>query len=337
MRIPVIVLSGFLGSGKTTLLLHMLKESRIRGLRPAVIMNELGGRDVDSRILSETSDAAIEQMLDGCICCSRKSELAGTIRVLAKQNPDVIFIELTGVANPEEIADALTEPGVLGLVRLNQTVTVLDAEHVLLYNSIFEADLSLVRTLRRQIETADLILVNKSDLVTDTKLKKIDKAISKQNSKAVVLQTTYSRIDQNLVLSTISRQERQAPSVAQPFQMVKAVPMAGGNRSESKEIPSDNETQSFTRIQTMTLTLSPNTVPTRKQIERIISRFKGDLLRAKGYIRLKEMDDKASLMQYAGKRITWADSDYPGDPYIVFIGIDINEQKIQEEWERIII
>src|SRR5688572_21209963 len=114
MRIPVFVLSGFLGSGKTTLLLRLLDEAKTRGLQPGVIMNELGSMDVDGHILNGHSDTAIEKLLDGCVCCSRRSELAGSIQTLTKQNPDVIFIELTGVANPEEIADALTEPQVLG-------------------------------------------------------------------------------------------------------------------------------------------------------------------------------------------------------------------------------
>ncbi|MGM0881431.1 MAG: CobW family GTP-binding protein [Bacillota bacterium] len=328
MRIPVIVLSGFLGSGKTTLLLRLLDEAKTRGLQPGVIMNELGSMDVDGHILNGHSDMAIEKLLDGCVCCSRRSELAGSIQTLSKQKPDVIFIELTGVANPEEIADALTEPQVLGLVQLKQIVTLLDAEHVLTYNSIFESDLSLLRTLRRQMETADLIIVNKTDLVTAPKLSKIDKVIRKQNDTALVIPAAHGQIDLNLLLATVKKQERQAIPVARSFKMLKAVP-AGHHQDKEQTIP--EKTLSFSRVQTMTLPVVSQ--PSRRQIEKFLLKFKDQLLRAKGYIRLKE-EKSVMLMQYAGKRITWTESDYTGDSYIVFIGINLNEQQLEAEWNR---
>ncbi|MFC4778867.1 CobW family GTP-binding protein [Paenibacillus sp. GCM10023252] len=336
MRIPVIVLSGFLGSGKTTLLLRLLQESRARGLKPGVIMNELGSRDVDGHILSQFSDTSIEKMLDGCVCCSRKSELAGSIAALVKQQPDFIVIELTGVANPEEIADALTEPSILGQVSMKQIVTVLDSEHVLLYNSIFEADLALVRTLRRQIETADLLIVNKTDLVTETKLNKIDKAIRKQNDKAGIIHTTFSGVDLDLMLSGVKKRAGQEPAIvpiSRPFRMTTAVPKSSLT-SENQTKNDAHESPSFTRVQTMTLTISSHPLPSRKQIDRLLSKFKHALLRAKGYIRLNEHTQQAALMQHAGGRTSWSPSEYTGEPYMVFIGIDLDEQAIRAEWER---
>lgn len=330
MRIPVIVLSGFLGSGKTTLLLRLLDEAKTRGLQPGIIMNELGSMDVDGHILNGHSDTAIEKLLDGCVCCSRRSELAGSIQTLTKQNPDVIFIELTGVANPEEIADALTEPQVLGLVQLKQIVTLLDAEHVLTYNSIFESDLSLLRTLRRQMETADLIIVNKTDLVTASKLSKIDKVIRKQNDTALVISAAHSQIDLNLLLATVKKQERQAIPVARSFKMLKAVP-AGHHQDKEQTIP--EKTLSFSRVQTMTLPIVSATQPSRRHIEKFLLKFKEQLLRAKGYIRLKE-EKSVMLMQYAGKRITWTESGFSGESYIVFIGINLNKQQLEAEWKR---
>ncbi|MBW7459833.1 GTP-binding protein, partial [Paenibacillus sepulcri] len=79
MTIPVMILSGFLGSGKTTLLLRLLEEARIRGIRPGILMNELGKQDVDGNILSEQLGVQVEKLLDGCVCCSKKEELAGSL------------------------------------------------------------------------------------------------------------------------------------------------------------------------------------------------------------------------------------------------------------------
>ncbi|KRE48982.1 CobW family GTP-binding protein [Paenibacillus sp. Soil522] len=332
MRIPVIVLSGFLGSGKTTLLLRLLDEAKNRGLHPGVIMNELGSMDVDGYILNGHSDTVIEKLLDGCVCCSRRSELASSIQTLSKQMPDVIFIELTGVANPEEIADALTEPQLLGLVLLKQIVTLIDAEHVLAYNSIFESDLSLLRTLRRQMETADLIIVNKTDLVTASKLSKIDKAIRKQNDTAVVIPATHSQVDLDLLLASVKKQEQQVIPVARSFRMLKAVPV--GHHGAKDQIKPE-KTMSFSRVQTITLPIVPTTQPSRRQIEKFLLKFKEQLLRAKGYIRLKA-DEPVMLMQYAGKRITWTESGYSGESYIVFIGINLNEHQLETEWNRLL-
>lgn len=156
MKAPVIVLSGSLGSGKTTLLIRLIEEAKRRGLRPGVLMNELGKYDVDGHIVGDTdSGIPMEKLLDGCICCSKKGELVGCIGSLLWRIPDVIFIELTGVVNPEEIADTLTEPELIDKVTLHRIVTILDAENSLDYNSIFAFDKALVHTLRRQMEVAD--------------------------------------------------------------------------------------------------------------------------------------------------------------------------------------
>lgn len=150
MKIPVIILSGFLGSGKTTLLLSLLKESKVRGLNPGVVMNELGKRDVDGYILQEHTGTAVTKLLDGCVCCSRKEDLADSLMVLLRGRPDAIYMELTGVADPEEIAKTLQETPLQDLVELHYTITLLDAENALEYNSRLSSDKQLVRTLRKQ-------------------------------------------------------------------------------------------------------------------------------------------------------------------------------------------
>ena len=164
MKIPVIILSGFLGSGKTTLLLSMLKESKGRGVQSGVLMNELGKRDVDGYIVQEHMGTSVEKLLDGCVCCSRKEELLDSLLVLINRRPDVIYIELTGVADPEEIEKTLLEASLREKLVLHYTVTMLDAENTLEYNSRLSADKQLIRTMRKQVTTADLIVINKSDL-----------------------------------------------------------------------------------------------------------------------------------------------------------------------------
>ena len=174
--IPVVVLSGFLGSGKTTLLLRLLKHANDNGLRASVLMNEVGKVDVDGVLVSSsTANQIMESITEGCLCCTKKSELAGCLERLALQRPDVIVIELTGVANPEEIAEAMTEPSIIGKVTLHRIITVLDAEHALDYDRIFSSDRELVRTLRKQIEVADSVIANKADLISDRTKAKVER------------------------------------------------------------------------------------------------------------------------------------------------------------------
>lgn len=256
---------------------------------------------------------------------------------MSMNKPDVIFIELTGVANPEEIADVLTEPEVHEHVRLKQIVTVLDAENVLDYNSFFESDTALIRTLRRQMETADILVLNKTDLINDTKHRKIDQLLRKHNPAAAVIPATHSQLDPNLLLADVVKQERQAAlAAASPFRMVKPVPAAGSSVRQGNGAPAGlghAETPSFTRVQTLSLLLAQGVYPGSKDIEKFLHKLKNRLLRAKGYIRLLP-DAPVMLLQMAGNRITWSESTYQGDPYLVFIGINLNEQELEKQWRR---
>jgi G3E family GTPase len=330
MSIPVFVLSGFLGSGKTTLLLRLLEEAKSIGLRPGVLMNELGKQDVDGSILDEHTGAKVEKLLDGCVCCSKKEELAGALNLLVRQKPDLILIELTGVANPEEIADALTEPGLTNLVKLKQVITLLDAENFQDYNSIFTLDKQLLHTLRRQIEVADLIVVNKTDLVKPSELSKIEKAVRKQNEKASVIYTEHSRIDIASLLSGIKPAVGSA-AAASSFKALKTVRTAAAEHKHHEH----GASASFSRIQTATLPWHPKSALSRREIEKFMHRWNNRLLRAKGYISVPGKEAMV-LMQHAGNRTYWQSSSYSGDPYVVFIGLDLNVEQLTAEWVQLL-
>lgn len=323
-RIPAIIISGFLGSGKTTLLLRLLEEAAGRGLRPGVLMNELGKLDVDGRILEEHASASVQKLLDGCVCCSKKGELLGALKTLSAQKPDLIAIELTGVANPEEIAETITEPGLRDELYLRQVVTVLDGEHVLDYNSIFAADKQLVRTLRRQIEVADRLLLNKIDLIPAAKQLKIEKTIRKYNDRAPIYPTTQSRFDMSPLFADI---ESATPASA-PTQVPKTPKVAiRGVATVVKQ----QEAKSFSRIRTISLPWPREGGSSRSRVEKSLRAWENRLLRAKGYLRFRG-DDSVYLMQYAGGRTVWERSGYDGEPYVVFIGLDLDTERLAEQW-----
>lgn len=334
-KIPVYILSGFLGSGKTTLLLRLLHEVHERGLFPAVLMNELGKLDMDGYMLqSEIPGLSLEKLLDGCICCDKKDEVASSLHGLLLREPDVVFIELTGVANPEEIVDVLSEPSLTQRFQLHKIITVLDAEHALEYNSIFASDRSLVHTLRKQIEVADLILVNKYDLITDKQRTKLETMVRKQNPISSLQFTIRGHCDMT-ICSNIEANPFRTNIQAPRFNIVKQSPTSI-NLHEQASITADitNPPRSFSRLQTVTLPYSPLLPLAKSQIERYLQSRSGKLLRAKGYLRLAG-DSTTKLVQFAGKRIYWETSNHTGDQYLVLIGIDLDIKSALSEWKRL--
>ncbi|MDF2652568.1 MAG: hypothetical protein K0Q73_8373 [Paenibacillus sp.] len=335
--IPVLIISGFLGSGKTTLLLRLVQEAQKRGLQPAVLMNELGQMDIDGLILKDSlQDFTLEKLLDGCICCDKKSEVSASIQQLIERSPDLIIIELTGVANPEEIADCLTDTMLINRVSLKQIVTILDAELVLDYNSIFASDRTLVHTLRRQMEVADVLLLNKIDLVSASRLEKIEKAIRKQNTSAPIVRTTHSQMNMDRLLNDVSPNPNQENRRSNPFPVVRSQPKSVHEQQPSHvhSSPSGNQNRSYSRL--VTLTLPCKDPGNTKLVEGFIKSNSPKLLRAKGYLKLHGNDPRAYLVQLAGNRIGWLPTTYTGDNYLVLIGLELDSERIRADWERLL-
>ncbi|REE85321.1 G3E family GTPase [Paenibacillus taihuensis] len=355
--IPVIVLSGFLGSGKTTLLLRLLQHAKSSGMRSSVLMNEIGAVDVDGTLVSsESAYQMLERITEGCLCCSKKSELANCLERLALMRPDVIVMELTGVANPEEIAEAITEPGIIGKVKLHRIVTVLDAEHALDYNSIFSSDRELIRTLRKQIEVADLIIANKADLISNRTADKVHQLAMERNPAARYVPAIRCEVDPAIVFEGVKATGRKQPAVATGVRATAAnggriaassVPAAtpgpsgpSGSAAASARISTaaagtaTGTGTSFARIRTAAIYPGADVGGlTRRQFESFVSGRGNACLRAKGYMPFGR-DGSLMLFQLAGKRIEWAPSSYVGEPYFVMIGIELDESRIMQEWTR---
>jgi G3E family GTPase len=192
--IPVTVITGFLGAGKTTLLNRILTENH--GKRIAVIENEFGEVGVDHQLVIQ-SDEEIFELNNGCICCRVRGDL---IRILGKLRQrrdkfDSVLIETTGMADPGPVAQTFfTDEEVKESFSLDGIVTVVDAKHVGLH---FDD----TREVREQIGFADVILLNKTDLVTPAELKTIEARIRKMNPMAKVHETQHADIDLTKVLN----------------------------------------------------------------------------------------------------------------------------------------
>ncbi|GAA0777059.1 GTP-binding protein [Roseibium denhamense] len=193
-QIPVTVLTGYLGAGKTTLLNRILTEHH--GQRYAVIVNEFGEVGIDNDLLVE-SDEEIFEMNNGCICCTVRGDLIRTVQNLMKRRGafDAIIVETTGVADPAPVAQTFfMDDDVRAAAKLDAVVAVVDARHVL-------QRLEDTSEAEDQIAFADVILVNKIDLVTDAELAAVEARIRRINPYAVLHRSERSSVEISKVLN----------------------------------------------------------------------------------------------------------------------------------------
>lgn len=194
MKTPVTVITGYLGAGKTTLLRRIITETKIR---LAVVMNEFGQAAIDGKVV-EGRNIRMVELLGGCVCCSLSGEFDGAIaELLEKAKPEWIVLETTGVAEPAALAHDIAEN--MPNVRLDAIVTVVDADATLRFPR-------LGHTGREQIELADIIIVNKTDLVAAGNLANVHATVRELNGRALVIEAAQCGIDTS-VLFGVKRNE----------------------------------------------------------------------------------------------------------------------------------
>jgi G3E family GTPase len=198
LRTPITLITGPLGSGKTTLLRHIMAVQRGK---IAIVMNEFGEIAIDTKVI-EGKNVRIAELGGGCVCCSLLGEFEAAVNeIIGKIAPERIVVETTGLAEPEALVFNIQEA--LPQCRLDGVVSVIDADMLIRFPE-------LGHTTRLQIEGADILLLNKIDLIKPAQTDPLETKLREINPTAAIVRTERCRIDPELLFG-IGRERKIAP------------------------------------------------------------------------------------------------------------------------------
>jgi len=208
--VPALIVSGFLGAGKTTLVKHLITDAQQQGLKLAVVSNEFGELGIDQALLQEAGGPGYVELEGGCVCCQLSNELLETLQNLWETiHPDRIVVETSGVALPFETLMTFWREPITEWVGESLAVVVANAEQV-------AEGRDLEGTFEQQVSSADIVVLNKVDLVPEDSLGKLEHILLEMAPDAPFIRSIQGQIDTTVVFPPTPTQATSSKRKGKP-------------------------------------------------------------------------------------------------------------------------
>jgi G3E family GTPase len=290
-RTPVTVLTGFLGAGKTTLLNRILNGDH--GMRVGVLVNDFGSINIDADLVVDVESDVIS-LANGCVCCSIRDDLsAAVIQVMERpERPEYILLEASGVAEPTGIALTFADdPSLIDRVRLDSIICVIDAEQVFAAPDQIELKIW-------QVATADMVILNKTDLVGREQIQRIGEWLDEHLHRYRLLEANRCDVPLEVLLGV----GRFHPSHLEADRAAHSPGCTDPGCDHPKHASHDRRFESWSYETDRPLSLDA--------LRRAAAKLPAAVYRAKGFVAASEAPERRAVLQVVGKRV---DVSFDGD------------------------